>query len=141
MTSPETAAQSAAATRPNPPRLSSTCPIAIPGNFCQRIATAGLRSHVSTAGWHNAQLPGPRVSRALELNHCSTTRDGNAPSAAHRSLCSQVRDLPKQGPQPTHATWGAVSQTAPPAHETRPYGLGLTCEFGGGRCWVRTNVG
>jgi hypothetical protein len=104
MTSPETAARSAAATRANPPRLSSAAPIAIPGTFCEHIAAAGLRAHVSTASRHNALLPGPRVSRALELNHCSTTRHGNAPGAAHRSLCSQLPDLPEQGPQPTCAT-------------------------------------
>jgi len=34
-----------------------------------------------------------------------------------------------------------LSQTAPSTHKTRPNGPGLTCEFDGGRCWVRTNVG
>ena len=34
-----------------------------------------------------------------------------------------------------------LSQTAPATHKTRPNGPGLTCEFDGGRCWVRTNVG
>jgi hypothetical protein len=82
----------------------------------------------------------PVVLRALELNHCSTTRDSKAASAANRSLRPTASDLAKQGQESRRPAQGAVIPDRS-AHETWPNGPGLTCEFDGGRCWVRTNRG
>jgi hypothetical protein len=55
----------------------------------------------------------PAVLRALEPNHCSTTRDSNAPSTANDWPRSQHPDQPEQGPQPRRPAQGAVTATLP----------------------------
>jgi hypothetical protein len=45
----------------------------------------------------------------LEPNHCSTTRDSNAPRTANHSPHSQHPDQPEQGPQPRRPAQGAVT--------------------------------
>jgi len=79
-----------------------------------RLETQPLLNHARQHRWR-AQPIAPCACSIL----ISTNNDRN-------------RDVPAQG---------AVSQTAPATHKTRPDGPGLTCEFRSGRCWVRTNVG
>ena len=50
----------------------------------------------------------PVVLRALELNHCSTTRDSNAAGAANRSLRPTASDLAKRGQESRRPAQGAV---------------------------------
>jgi len=78
----------------------------------------------------------------LEPNHCSTTRDSHAPrnrqplpalTASDRPNKERNRDVPHRE--------RVIPDPLPQRIETRPNGPGLTCEFDGGRCWVRTNVG
>ena len=75
----------------------------------------------------------------------STAAQPRAPatlaSAANRSLLLQHPDQPNQDRNRDAPDRERLSRTAPATHETRPNGPGLTCEFDGGRCWVRTNVG
>jgi hypothetical protein len=79
--------------------------------------------------------------RALELNHCSTTRDSSASSAANHSPYAQHPDQDEHGPQPTRAAREAVSQTAPSVDGQDRSVPCFTWGFDSGRCWVRTNVG
>ena len=86
----------------------------------------------------NAPLPGTPGLAPLEPNHCSTTRDSNAPSAANHSPRPQHPDQPDKDLNRDVSRRERLQQTAPATHETRPTGPGLTCEFDSGRCWVRT---
>ena len=79
-----------------------------------RLETQPLLNHARQHRWR-AQPTAPCAYSILT----STNKDGN-------------RDVPHKE---------RLLQTAPATHETRPTGPGLTCEFDGGRCWVRTNVG
>jgi hypothetical protein len=72
------------------------------------------------------------------LNHARQQRWRAQPTApcAYSILTSTNKDRNRDVPHRER-----LSQTAPSTHKTRPNGPGLTCEFIGGRCWVRTNVG
>ena len=74
-------------------------------------------------------------------NHCSTMRDSGAPNAAGHSSTQSTLTSPNKDRNRDVPHRERLRQTAPATHETRPTGPGLTCEFDGGRCWVRTNVG
>ena len=88
-----------------------------------------------------AQLPGTRLPRALELNHCSTTRDSTRRALPTTPYGHSILTCPNKDRNRDVPHRERLPQTAPATHETRPTGPGLTCEFDGGRCWVRTNVG
>ena len=91
--------------------------------------------------WPMRHYPEPGLAR-LEtqplLNHARQHRWRAQPTApcAYSILTSTNKDRQRGVPRRER-----LPQTAPATHETRPIGPGLTCEFDGGRCWVRTNVG
>jgi hypothetical protein len=110
------------------------------------LALSHSRTHSSNAAGEitnpgsdsHALLRGNPGHTSHELNHRSTTRvctPATAPRTC-RTLTCPNHHRRRRAPHGER-----LSQTAPSSHETRPAGLGLTCGFTGGRCWVRTNVG
>jgi hypothetical protein len=100
------------------PGISLTCP---PDNQCVISRNRVTRALNSTTAQPRATAR-PRAQLTAPHAHITLT----CPNEERRGDILREERLP---------------QTAPATHETRPTGPGLTCEFAGGRCWVRTNVG
>jgi hypothetical protein len=89
-------------------------------------------------GVRYVHLPTGEPAADALLNHARQHRWRAQPTApcTYSILTSTNKDRTRHVPHRER-----LLQTAPATHETRPNGPGLTCEFDGGRCWVRTNVG